>query len=157
MSRRRKKLKKLFISILNQKLRFNFNSRIKISFYKSVKIGIAISPSSLCLLNIALKISRERNLSLNFVLSRIIIFILIGISSISTIEAFCTEVFYNPKIFKIQFFKKFVKRICKNTINILAFPLTASIYIINQTLISFEVRVFGQPLPIYPYGPFLFY
>lgn len=149
MSRRRKKLKKEAISILIHK--------IKISLYKSVKIGIAISPSSLCLLNIALKISRERNLSLNFVLSRMIIFLLLGGSSISTIEAFFIEICYNDEIVRIQIFKKFIKRICKNTVNILAFPLTGSIYIINKTLISFEVMVFGQSLPIYPYGPFLFY
>jgi hypothetical protein len=160
MSRIRKKLKKFkkeIIYKLNKKFGFNLNYRIKISFYKSIKLGIASSPSTLCLFNIGLKISRERNLALNFVLSRMIIFLLIGGSSICTIESFLTEIFYNHGILTIQIFNKFIKRIYKNTINILAFPLTGTIYIFNQTLVSFEIIVFGQPLPIYPYGPFLFY
>ena len=160
MSRIRKKLRKLkkeIISKWNKKFKFNLNYRIKTSFYKSIKLGIASYPSTLCLLNVAIKISRERNLSLNFVLSRIIIFLLIGGSSICSIEAFIMEVFYNNDIITITLLNRFFERIIKNTINMLAFPLTSCIYIINQTLSSFEIMVFGQPLPIYPYGPFLFY
>ena len=89
MSRIRKKLRKLkkeIISKWNKKFKFNLNYRIKTSFYKSIKLGIASYPSTLCLLNVAIKISRERNLSLNFVLSRIIIFLLVSVSLISIIE-----------------------------------------------------------------------
>ena len=151
-----KKLKKTLISRLNKKIGFNLNYRIKTSFYKSIKLGIASLPSTLCLLNITFKISRERNLALNYIFSRIIIFLLIGGSSICTVEALIAYLFFTDNILTTIKISQFLKRILKNTINVLVFPLTGIIYIMNQTLVSFEIIYFGQPLPIYPYGPFLF-
>ena len=168
MKRIKNVLKKLHSAKTKLKSKLNYNltrerrrylkKRAIRSFYKSVKLVSATTPSIYIFSSLVIRINRERHLyglpSLSSIIWRLLIFSGIEVSIICLIEAYIFETFY---IFEKKNKIRFINRIFKNTINILALPITGPIYILDQRLFFYEILYFDEPLTIYPSGPFIFY